>query len=86
MGLRTTRSTIGFAAPFRLKGRPETFEAGSYEVETEEEAIDAGQHIVYLRVATLLYVRSPGMTRTLTVDPGDLQSALARDKANSLSG
>jgi hypothetical protein len=83
MALRTTRSSITFAAPFDLKGVAGTFPAGSYDVETEEEIIEGMSHTVYLRVATLLYVRTIGMTRTLTVDPKHLQDALDRDRAGA---
>ena len=80
MALRTTRSSITFTAPFDLKGIAGTLPAGSYDVETEEEIIETMTHTVYLRVATLLYVRTIGMTRTLTVDPQALQDALDRGR------
>lgn len=81
--LRTTSATVSFSAPFTLKGRTETYPAGRYEVETDEEIIEGNGRTVYLRVATLLHIRSPGMTRTLKIDPEDLQRALARDQAEA---
>lgn len=85
MALRTTRSSVTFTAPFDLKGITGTLPAGSYDVETEEEIIEGMSHTVYLRVATLLYVRTVGMTRTLTVDPQALQDALHRDGMTALA-
>ncbi|MBD3760127.1 hypothetical protein [Rhizorhabdus sp.] len=81
MALRTTPSSVSFSHPFALKGVDGPLPAGSYEVETEEEIIETLHRMVYVRVATLLIIRSPGMTRTVTVDPGDLQMALERDRA-----
>lgn len=81
MALRTTSMTVSFSAAFTLKGRPETFPAGSYEVETDEDVVEGNGRSAYVRVATLLHVRSPGMTRTLAVDPDDLERALAADRA-----
>lgn len=78
--LRTTSATVSFSAPFMLKGRTEIYPAGSYEVETDEEIVEANGRTVYLRVATLLYIRSPGMARTLRIDPDDLHRALAADR------
>jgi len=81
MALRTSSRTIRFARPFTLKGRTETYPAGSYEVETDEEGVEGNGRTVYLRVATLLHIRTPGMTRTLTVDPEEIERALDRDRA-----
>ncbi len=79
--LRTTTSTVTFAAPFRLAGRNETLPAGTYEVETDEEIIEANGHTAYRKVATILFVRQAGMRRALTVDPEALAAALLRDGA-----
>lgn len=81
MALRTTRTTVSFAAPFKLKGIDTPQPAGSYEVETDEEIIEGNGRSVYVRVATLMFLRSPGMVRTVTIDPADLERALAKDRA-----
>ncbi len=81
MALRTTPSSVSFSRPFELKGVDGPLPAGSYEVETEEEIIETLHRTVYVRVATLLIIRSTGMTRTVTVDPSDLETALERDRA-----
>jgi hypothetical protein len=81
MAMRSTASSVTFAHPFALKGVAGQQAAGTYEVETEEEIIETLHRTVYVRVATLLIIRSVGMTRTVTVDPHDLEAALARDRA-----
>ncbi len=81
MALRTTKSTITFAAPFKLEGWEEAQPAGRYDIETDEEVIEGNGRTIYRRVATLLILRSHGMTRTITVDPGQLEAALVRDMA-----
>lgn len=53
--------------------------AGRYDIDTEEEAIEGNERTVYLRVATLLYVRTTGMVQTVTIDPKELQAALDMD-------
>lgn len=83
MALRTTLSSVSFSRPFVLKGVDGPLPAGAYEVETEEEIIETLHRMVYVRVATLLIIRSIGMTRTVTVDPEDLETALVRDRALS---
>jgi hypothetical protein len=81
MALRTTKSSVTFARPFQLKGVDGQQPAGTYELETDEEIIEAHGRTVYVRVATLLYIRSLGMKQTITVDPSDLQAAQERDQA-----
>lgn len=81
MALRTTASSVTFTRPFTLKGVEGRHPAGVYEVETEEEIIETLHRTVYIRVATLLTIRSTGMTRTVTVDPKLLEAALAEDRA-----
>jgi hypothetical protein len=79
MTIRTTRAIVSFASPFRLKGFAAPAPAGDYEVETDEEAIEGNGRTVYVRVATLMFITSGGTTRTVTIDPADLDAALKRD-------
>ncbi len=81
MSLRTIKSSITFSAPFKLEGWEEAQPAGRYDVETDEEVIEGNGRTIYRRVATLLIVRSRAMTQTITVDPSQLEAALARDAA-----
>jgi hypothetical protein len=85
MALRTTKSAVVFAAPFTLKAvNGEILPAGNYEVETDEEVIEGNERTIYRRVATLLFVRSGGTTRTVTVEPLDLAQALANDRSSKV--
>ena len=84
--MRTTRTTIAFAHSVRFKGIDETFPAGSYDLETDEEVIEIGARTVYRRVRTLLLVKSLGQVRTVDVRPHELDLALSRDAAQEQGG
>ena len=81
MALRITKSHVTFDEPFKIKGRDEILSAGSYDIETDEEIIEGNASTVYRRVATRLYVRSTGMTRAITVDPKELETASCTELA-----
>lgn len=78
-GIRTTRSSVTFSSPFRLKGFKQPEPPGTYLLETDEEVIEGNDRTTYLRVATLLYIEAGGTIRTVTVDPTELRAALDRD-------
>jgi hypothetical protein len=80
VAVRTTRFDVTFDNSFTLKGSAGIQPPGTYEVETEEEIIEGNEHVVYRRVSTILYIRSPGMTRSVTISADDLELALARDR------
>lgn len=84
--MRTTRNTIAFGHPVRFKGIDETFPAGTYELETDEEASEVGDRMVYCRVRTLLLVKTLGQVRTVDVKPSELDLALGRDAAQKTAG
>jgi hypothetical protein len=81
MNRRTSRKTVTFARPFSLRGIDGVQPAGSYTVETEEELIEGLSFPVYRRVETVIFLPSrPGGTdQVATVDPRELEAALARD-------
>jgi hypothetical protein len=81
MAIRTTRTQVTFRAPFSLPELDGLQPAGTYDVETDEEAIEGNERTVYLRVATLISIHSLGSTRTVTIDPASLEAALLRDCA-----
>lgn len=83
MSIRTTRSTVTFASPFRLTAVGETLPPGSYELDTDEEEIEGNGRTVFRRVATLLYVPTGSGTRVCTVDPAELAAAIAADAART---
>jgi len=74
MAVRTIKSSITIDTPFRLKGQDEALQAGSYDIETQEEIIEGNERTVYKRVATILYIRGNGMLRVVTVDPKELET------------
>lgn len=80
MALRRTKSSVTFTVPFKLKELDGTQPAGTYEVVTDEEIVEGNERNVYIRVATLLYVRNGGTTHIVTVDPKELEAALAQDR------
>jgi hypothetical protein len=55
--------------------------AGTYEIETDEEAIECNDRTVYRRVATLLILKDAFQTRTVTIDPMSLEAALSVDRS-----
>lgn len=79
MTIRTTKSTATFARPFSIKGLQGEQPPGTYEVETDEEVIEGNGRTVYRRVATHIFLKSGGTTRTCTIKAADLDDALAKD-------
>jgi len=77
--MRTTRSTVTFHAPFTLNPVVGELPAGTYDIEVDEEDTIVGERTVYCRVATLLLVHGRGTTRTVKVDPKQLEAALHAD-------
>src|SRR3546814_3264075 len=80
MTVRSTRSSVTFAAPFRLPGFDAPLPAGSYAVDTEEEAIEGNVRTVFHRIATTLVVETTGRVEHRAVDPNDLETALRPDR------
>lgn len=77
--MRTTKSVVTFRAPFTLNDLIGELPAGAYDIEVDEEEILGADRIAYRRIATHLFAQSRGATRTLTVDPNQLEAALQRD-------
>lgn len=77
--MRTTKSTVTFGAPFTVNGDVGELPAGTYDIEVDEEPIGGVESTAYRRVATLLLVRGVGSTRSVQVDPKDLEAALQAD-------
>jgi hypothetical protein len=76
MAIRTTPSQVTFGAPFRLPELDGLQPAGTYLVETDEEAIEGNERTVYVRVATLIHIRTPHSSRSVTIDPKGLQTLI----------
>lgn len=82
---RHSTTAMTFRRPFSLGDHGEVLPAGAYAVETDEELLEGVSFPVYRRIMTLLHVpataKSPGVHRTLMVDPIELEAALQRDLA-----
>lgn len=83
MAIRTTRSQVTFRNPITLPEVDGPLAAGTYDIDTDEEVIEGNERTIYVRTATLIHVRTPGKTRTLTVDPHSLEAALQMDAVQS---
>ena len=85
MTTRTTGRTVTFRRPFVLASFGSELPAGSYDVETDEELLEGISFTAYRRTLTVIRLHPspdrPGATQTLSVDPNELDAALARDQA-----
>lgn len=77
--MRTRKSTAIFQHPFILNRDVGELPPGRYDIESDEEEIQAIDRTAYRRFAIYFYVQNPRSTRTLIVNPADLESALQRD-------
>lgn len=86
MTMRTTSKTVIFANSFTLGDFDEVLPPGSYNVETDEELLEGLSFRAYRRTLTLIHLPAksglPGLSRTLTIDPDELDAALKRDAAS----
>lgn len=83
MPTRTTTSHVTFKRAFRLAEIDRELPPGTYDIETEEEAIEGNERTVYIRTATIIWVRSLGSSRMVTIDPSGLEAALLQDSGKS---
>jgi hypothetical protein len=87
MTKRTSKKTVTFRRPFVLGGFDEVLPAGAYSVETDEELLEGISFPAYRRILTVIHLHAksdnPGLTRTLTIDPNELDAALKRDQAQA---
>lgn len=81
---RTTSKTINFTKPFVLGDFDEVLPSGDYIVEMDEELLQGVSFNVYRRIAVTVRltakIGNPGLSRALTIDPRELEKALARDQ------
>ena len=77
--MRTRRSTVSFQRPFTLNRDVGELPPGIYEIEIDEDEIQATDRTAYRRVAIYFYVQTSASTRTIVVNPTDLETALERD-------
>ena len=76
---RVTRRTITFRHPARVEGIDEILPAGAYEVDTDEETVDAISFLAWRRIRATVLVPNGGTTRAYAVDATDLEESLKRD-------
>jgi hypothetical protein len=85
MTMRTRTTTVTFSRPFILEEGGRELPAGAYCVETDEVLLEGISRPVYRRVLTVLRLPGtsgvPGLTRAMTINPDELDAALARDVA-----
>lgn len=79
MTFETDIAEVNFRRPFRLPGRERDYPPGSYRVETDREPIHGLTFHAVRRLATRIHLRLPGVIEVVTIDPGDLERALAED-------
>lgn len=88
MTVRTTKSNVTFVNPFILGDFDEVLPSGTYDVETDEELLEGLSFHAYRKILTLIHLPAksghPGLSRTLTIDPKDLDAALKRDAASCI--
>lgn len=80
MTIRTTRESVTFSAPFHLPGFETLLPAGTYVVETDEDALEGQAHTAFRRIATTLRIRTSSAIEHHQVDPDDLEAALRADQ------
>lgn len=89
MTIRTTRKSVTFVNSFVLGDFGEVLPPGTYDVETDEQLLDALSLQAYRRVRSLIHLPAKSgnllLSRTLIIDPSTLDAALKRDEASSTS-
>lgn len=86
MTIRTTRKSMTFSAPFHLPGFEALLPAGTYVVETDEEAFEGHVPTAFRRTATTLRIRTGATIENHQVDPQYLEAALQRDQDATREG
>lgn len=85
MTTRTTARLVAFRRPFKLSAVDDVQPAGSYMVEIEEERLDTS-FPAFRRIATLIRLParagSAVLARVVTIDPAELDAAVATDAAS----
>tara|TARA_E500000318_G_scaffold111931_1_gene132747 strand:+ start:3716 stop:4117 length:402 start_codon:yes stop_codon:yes gene_type:complete len=86
--LKTTRKTYVFSAPFNLTGFDQSFPAGQYNVEIEEQMMEGMSFVAFKRIATTMRMihaadgrAKPGLVNnTFNIDPRDFELAILKDR------
>ena len=86
MTIRSRREAVTFKHPFRIRGIERLLPAGTYDVVTDEEAIEGLSFPAYRRVATMITVPSEnirGSMEMVSIGSIDLANAQAADASPS---
>jgi hypothetical protein len=87
MDSRVTQTVVSFASAFSLPGFDEQQPPGEYRVDREEQPIEIGSHLAWLRVNTFIHlpaIAKPGLKRQMVpIDPVLLEAALEQDRRQS---
>ncbi len=88
MTTRTSSRTVEFRNAFFLRGMDTMQPAGRYTVDTDEEQLDTRDGGAYRRVGTWIWLSSElanrGVVRMASIDPVELEAALALDRQSAL--
>jgi hypothetical protein len=76
MTIRTTRSRLTLAEPFVLKAVDGVQPAGPYEIETDEESLDAHSRLAHRRLATFIHIHRDGVSQVVKLDADELSQLL----------
>lgn len=77
--MRTRKSTVTFQRPFTLNRVVGELSSGSYDIEIDEEEIQAADRTAYREATIYFYVKNAASTRTIVLSPAELESALKRE-------
>jgi hypothetical protein len=87
MTVRTSQRTVTFIRPFSLSGLDEAHPAGTYTVQTHEEAVPGLSFLAWRRTGTRIFLPSrPGgafVEQLVDIDPLELEAAQERDAASA---
>ena len=79
MTTRTTGKTVRFHHAFTMAGSDGSYPAGEYLVQTDEELLEQMSFPAWKRVATTILLQDGATTRSLLIDPAELERMLERD-------
>ena len=77
--MRTRKSTVTFQRPFTLNRDVGELPSGSYDIEIDEEEIQAADRTAYREATIYLYVKNAASTRMIVLRPAELESAFKRE-------
>lgn len=76
---RFTNETLVFQRPFSLGNAPETYPAGSYQIESKLQSIENNGHTAWVRTSTVLVVATATGSFSREVQGSDLDAAIRLD-------